>query len=304
MKILALVSTLFFSHALMAVEVMVGENAYNSYTAFLAGRDVSDISTFETIESNREVIELIIFQKALALGGFQEPVVYTPQALSYLRRIRLVSNGTYIAWGNTAWYNDAKLLPESVYITAPVIQKGEYIVGLYTHPNNNKALQAKNLTDIQQLTALTNRNFSADWTTLQSLKLQKVISNPNWYAFARVLLSGRADFMLSPFQAGEEKRLAHNQYYADGSIKESIDLVPIPSVQLYLDDSRHWLVSKSHPKGELIFQALQIGLKKMNDNGTRRKLLVQSGFIPKDLDSRLTLNQNSQTMNQNLLTKP
>lgn len=274
-----------------AVEVLVGKNAYEGYEAFLDGRDPLKVSDYSGLNSNREVVELLLLQQALALGGYEKSVELIVEPLSYLRRIRLIANGSYALWANTAWYTDVCQINESLYITKPVIERGEYIVGLYTHPDNEKALAAKNLDDVRQLVAISNENFRVDWETLSSLHLRhEIYNNSNWYSYAKLLANGRADFMLFPFQPNGGQILLHSQFTKNGDTETLTPLVPVPGLQLYLDGSRHWIVSRAHPEGERIYQALERGLAKLKLSGTRKKALVQSGFIAEGTSTRLTLN--------------
>lgn len=96
-------------------------------------------------------MEIILLQQALRRGGLNEPINFVVRPLSYLRRIRLVKDGSFALWANTAWLNEAQPLEQDVYISKPVIERGEYIVGLYVHPSNTKALAARTLSDIQGL---------------------------------------------------------------------------------------------------------------------------------------------------------
>ncbi len=290
MRLIAVALLLCFSCAVSAIDVLVGQHAYTGYREFVGDRDPLLIKDFSGIESRREIVEIILLQQALVRGGLTEPINFTAQPLSYLRRIRLVKDGSFALWANTAWFNEVQPLEADVYISKPVIARGEYIVGLYVHPSNTKALAARSLNDIQKLEAVSNKSWSADWETLSSLGISKVYSSANWHGYGRFLASGHADFTLSPFQAGSEAKLLYKRYASDGGVRDVIALVPIPKVQVYLDDSRHWIVSRKHPQGETLFNPLDKGLLDLTDAGVRKHALIQSGFIPEVVASRQTLN--------------
>lgn len=290
MRLIAVALLLCFPCGVSAFEVLVGQHAHSGYREFVGDRDPLLIKDFSGIESRREVVEIILLQQALVRGGITEPINFTVQPLSYLRRIRLIKDGSFALWANTAWYNEVQPLEADVFISKPVIERGEYIVGLYVHPSNAKALAARSLADIQKLEAISNKSWSADWETLSSLGISKVYSSVNWHGYARFLASGHADFTLSPFQSGPGAKLLYKRYGSDGDIRDVITLVPIPEVQVYLDDSRHWIVSREHPQGEVLFNALEKGLLELTDAGVRKHALMQSGFIPEVVASREILN--------------
>lgn len=274
----------------IAVDVLVGENAYSGYQTFLAGRNVFAIHDYSGIDARREVIEIVLLQHALHMGGYSELLTFKPVRLHYRRRLQLVAAGQYALWVNTAWRQDALHLTEDVHVSAPVIKRGEYLVGLYTHPSNSNALAARTLEDVQKLSAVSSKGWSADWNTLASLQLNNVNNNNDWFSFGRVITSGRADFMLAPFQAGADQTLYHKRLDTDLNVIDVVKLVPIPKVQIYLDDSRHWLVSQKYNDGRKIFQALQRGLALLESTGERRAALIESGFIAAGSDRRMTLN--------------
>lgn len=282
---------LLLSGAASAVDLLVGQHAYTGYREFVGDRNPLQINDFSGVESRREVVEIILLQQALRRGGLNEPINFVVRPLSYLRRIRLVKDGSFALWANTAWLNEAQPLEQDVYISKPVIERGEYIVGLYVHPGNTKALSARSLSDIQELEAVSNKSWSADWDTLSSLGISKVYSSTNWHGYARFLASGHADFTLSPFQPSPGSKLLYKRRSSDGGdVRDVIALVPIPGVQVYLDDSRHWIVSRKHPQGKALFQTLEKGLLQLREDGVRKQALMQSGFIPPVIAGRETLN--------------
>jgi hypothetical protein len=54
---------------------------------------------------------------------------------------------------------------------------------------------------------------------------------------------------------------------------------PINNLKVVLPDSRHFVVSKRHPRGKEVFEALQKGLTIMRKLGKIRKLYEQAGVI-------------------------
>jgi hypothetical protein len=71
--------------------------------------------------------------------------------------------------------------------------------------------------------------------------------------------------------------------------------VPINNLKMFLPDTRHFVVSKRHPEGKAVFQALNKGLEILRINGTIEKALKQSGFINEKVTDWQTIN--SQMLN-------
>lgn len=273
----------------VAVDILLGRNAYHGFLEYVGGRDPAAITDYSGQGMRREVMELLLLHRALNLGGNNNPINLSWGQTSYPRRLRMIAEADYAILGNTVWLQDVTKYSDELYISSAVIERGQYIVGLYTHRTNLKALTASSLADVQSLTALSNKDWSADWKTLEGLQLPWVAHNPNWYSYGKILADRRIDFTLSPFQLGPEKTLYHRRYRLDGSVWETVELIPIPNIQVYLDGSRHWIISRRHPQGRALYEAIEAGLKILNTSGRRRQALVESGFIPSD-NKRVTIN--------------
>lgn len=79
----------------------------------------------------------------------------------------------------------------------------------------------------------------------------------------------RSDFLLAPFQPTKDMLL---------SVGDTL-LKPIPGMKVGLVGSRHFAVSKHHPLGKAIFEALTKGLRILRSNGIIEKAYRESGFF-------------------------
>ena len=109
---------------------------------------------------------------------------------------------------------------------------------------------------------------------------------------AHLYVCGPQGFMDAVLNAGRaagwpEERL-HREYFGaaptakadDGSFElEQIKLQLVPGVAVLLDDSRHFVISKSHPEGRFASEALNKGLKILRENGRIEQLYKQAGFM-------------------------
>lgn len=111
--------------------------------------------------------------------------------------------------------------------------------------------------------------MATDWQTLQSLPLKELIKENSWLSMARMVNLQWADFMLIPFNSTPDQSFT----------MEKIHLVPVKNVAIVLKDSRHFVISKSHPQGELAFLAINKGLKILRQNKAITKAYTGAGFF-------------------------
>jgi hypothetical protein len=77
------------------------------------------------------------------------------------------------------------------------------------------------------------------------------------------------DFILMPFNSTPDKSFT----------MDKIHLIPVNGIGVILKDSRHFVISKKHPRGEEAFQAINKGLNIMRQQGTIIKAYKQAGFF-------------------------
>lgn len=272
---LVLFSSVVFSMPLYAekqystpVEIFIRDDVYEDYKKFVAGRDVLSITDFHSSFMRRDVADMVLLQQALALGGFQRTFLYLPGKVNF-RNTKMLETGELLLSFDTYWLSDAKALKDKVLISSAVIQKGQYLAGIYTSPNNHKVLRLKTLADFQELTAVSTPKWRTDWQTMSDLPLKQLVREDEWLSQARMVHMQWVDFMLMPFVNSK-----------DGVYKlEQIQLKLVPGVAVLLNDSRHFVISKSHPAGAEAYAALQRGLAALEKNGRMQQLYRQAGFL-------------------------
>ncbi|NTS76549.1 hypothetical protein HR060_06665 [Catenovulum sp. SM1970] len=270
-KILLLVffiPSLALAQTLPKVKATVDLDVKRDYDAFLKGRDPLTITDFSGEHSRRDVVELIILQQALHLGGYPAQVEWV-LTQGYNHSIQLVATGFATVRGTPAWGNDAYRTSDEVFISQSLINIGDFIVGLYTSPANTKALSSKTERDVKSLTAIANRQWFVDWRTLKRLDFAEVKSVRPWPRMVKHVSELKGDFTLAPFQSTPDMSL----------IVEGKKLIPIPNFKIALDDTRHWIVTKNHPDGHAIFKALSKGLQELLDSGAYAQAYRESGFM-------------------------
>lgn len=274
----------FFSHFIYANEskkviIYLRDDVYDDYMTFLAGRDPSDITSFAGPKIRRDVVDMVLAQQALKLGGYQKTFSYKVGKVNF-RNTKLIEQGELLISFDSYWLTDAQNIQHDVFISDPVIRKGEYFAGIFASPDHKAVFNIKTLADLRAFTAVSTPRWATDWSTLQSLNLKELFMEDEWLSQLRMVYLKWADFMLMPLMP------ALDNHYRLGNI----DLKAVPNIVISLDDSRHFVVSRSHPEGEKAFKALQIGLKELRKQQRIKRAYIEAGFIP-DLTTTTIINQ-------------
>ncbi|WP_028862925.1 ABC transporter substrate-binding protein [Psychromonas aquimarina] len=285
-KILLLLITLITHVSAAAVEnqhpsitqrdeliIVIPKDVKRDYAVFMHGRDPLQISDYCGSGSRRDVVEVVLIQQALALGGVDASIRFIV-ASSHARIIKLVHSGKAVMAGNSIWRD---LLDDSdlLYVSDPVIENGRFEAGLYTISENKKALNAKSLADVRRLRAVSSKAWSADWQTLNAMKMNSLINTVKWSSMVKMVAKGRADFLLAPFQPSDDLSFT----------PEGVHLVPVPELKVGLQGSRHFAVSKRNGQGEGVINALNKGIKILKEKGLLEKAYTDSGFFNNQVKS-------------------
>ncbi|WP_041521648.1 hypothetical protein [Gilvimarinus agarilyticus] len=249
------------------VKIAATTDVIADYQRFVGARDIAAIRFYGGAGARRDVIELVLLQQALQLGGFKQAIAIVREQ-TYRRTLHQVANGELIGSGALVWRADTADLRNELFISSAVIEDGEFIVGLYVAPQNQHALAATPEA-LRELTAVTSLDWKTDQVTLQALGFKQVHLTNTWVSIVRMLHAQRGDITLAPFQAGDDMQL-HS---------EGVTLVPIPNIKVALQGSRHWIVSRQHPSGPAYLAALERGLAQMRRRGTIQRAYRESGFF-------------------------
>lgn len=254
------------------ITILTQQDVFNDYQKFIDGRDPLTLTQFGGPNSRRDVVELVLVQQALKMGGNQFPIKIVSvdnTSDSYNRFIKEITTGSATMGGNSAWLIDLKQIGDKVHISEPSIRQGEFEAGLYTTADNADARLSKTLPQIQKLTAVVAESWKPDVATLESLKFAQLLKTQSWDSMVGMLAKKRADVLLAPFQPTADLSMDVN----------GKKLVPILNVKVGLQGSRHFFVSKASPIGSDVFKSLNTGLNKLRDQGTIEKAYRESGFF-------------------------
>ncbi|MDN4500964.1 hypothetical protein QX776_00970 [Alteromonadaceae bacterium BrNp21-10] len=242
-------------------------DVYADYQCLLNNRAIMDIRDYKSACSRRDVVEVVLIQQALLLGGFLPPIKFIPGEYG-LRYKGLLSAGKVLFSADTFWLSETKQ-DKDIYVSDVMIRRGEYTAGVYTASDNQKVLAVRSLDELQQLTGISSRNWLVDWRVLERMQLKQLIHEPVWSAQVQMIKHQFADFMLAPFL--DRPDLSYH-------LKE-FTLVPVPGIAVELDDSRHFVVSKKHPLGKQAITALNKGITILRSQGLIHKAYSDSGLF-------------------------
>ena len=248
--------------------ITVDRDVFEDARRFLNGRDALSISDFSTSYARRDVVDFILIQQAVALGGITLHVRYEPGNYD-ARNLRSISSGMLLIGLDTFWYSELSTLQKELYISQPLIRRGEYLAGLYTSPNNSRALAVTNIEQLKKLSAVSSKNWRADWFTWQQIGPTSLLDEHSWPSQAKLVSKQWVDVMLAPFLPQLPFVIKTEEY----------NLVAVQGIKIMLDDSRHVAVSRRHPDGERVFNALQTGLTLLRQQGIIERAYTQAGFF-------------------------
>jgi hypothetical protein len=218
--------------------------------------------------SRREVVEIILVQQMLALGGFEYQFLLEPEYYN-MRERKLLEKGLLLINVDSVWKSEAIAMESHVYISPPLIRKEEYHAGFYTSVTNEKVLSSNSISQLKRLSIVSNRDWTIDWKSLTKAGFERIVHEEQWMSQASLVKKHLVDVMLIPFSNAD-----------DLSYKiKNIELKPISNFKFPLNESRHVLISRKHPLGEQTYKALIKGMKIMRAKGLITKAFEQSGLF-------------------------
>lgn len=233
---------------------------------FLAQRPIMDIHDFAHPHSRRDVVELTVFLQALL--RLEPKVEYELTTVdSYAIGIEQLRAGKLAALATTVWKSDIALYPREIQFSSPIIDNGKSVVGVFTTKEKRLSLDFHQLSDLQHLRFVSNRDWSADWKAIQELGVKHCADVKTWRQMVYMVCSGECDALLAPFNQHPEAEIE----------LDDCRLVPLPGIKVRLNDSRHFAASKA-PHAAIIISNVFPQLKDLVDNGQIEKAMYECGF--------------------------
>ncbi len=261
------------------IRILVTDSDLQQFQLMVGERDVNAITDYTGQHSNREAVELVLLHQALYLGGYRGDIELVSEN-NYSRILRLLEQGKATLAGTTVWSRDL-VNRQSFLVSDAVIRRGEFTVGVYVNPENDTALNARELSDYASLSAVSNRNWPVDWRTLEAMNLAHLHHINSMELMVKMIGAGRGDFVLAPFSSRDD--LAIHEF--------GTHQVPVPGVKVLFEDSRHWVASERHPMGATAYNALQAGLAQLRESHRVERAYRQSGFFNEKVADWQIINQ-------------
>lgn len=271
LKILCCLLIFYTSQLLAAsapLQVPIEASVLADYQRFVAGRQVQDITRYDGPGARRDVIEMVLLQQALHLGGARLQFQFIPTDAS-ARSPLLLRRGDVLLTFDSVWQQAAQQYGADIFLSSAVINKGEYFAAIATSPQNQKVLHIRQQADFATLSAVSSRVFLLDWQTLSALKLAGLREEDDWHTMARLVSRQWVDFMLVPQSTARQIQLP----------ALGVDLVLVPGIKVLLNDSRHFAVSRQHPLALPTFAALERGLALLRQQNRIQQAYQQCGFF-------------------------
>lgn len=250
------------------IDIPIETSVLDDYHRFVGHSSVYEIQKFDHAGTRRDVVDMVLVQQALQLGGYPLQFNFIPSDSS-ARSTQLFVRGEVLISIDSVWGQTAHQLKPHVYISSAVIERGEYVAAIFTSPQNKKTRSIRQLSDFSGLTAVSSRAYAEDWQVLEHLPLRELRDEYNWSSMAMLVSRGWVDFMLAPFPL-------HRPF---GYRAPGIELVAVEGVKVLLDDSRHFIVAKKHPLAAPVFAALQRGLVILRQQGVLTRAYRDCGFF-------------------------
>lgn len=258
------------------------------YAKELLGQDqIKDFSAFDRGYCQRDVVEFILVQKALQLGGSNLRFRFSEGHYD-AKNVKLVIDGFLLISFDTVWLSHVQQYKELVYISEPMIRHGEYEAAVYVGQAFVDQHRVKTLADLQQLSFVSSRDWPQDWRILSQINPKQLVHETEWVSMAKMVSRGWVDAMLVPFTRQQPF------VYQDTGYR----IQALPGIKVAMDDSRHFIVSKKHPQGAQTFAALQKGLAVLRASGEIESAYQKCGFFNQDVADWQLLNESLLTPQQ------
>jgi len=266
------------------ITISIEKNALEQVYALCEelGMPLENLKTVPDIGMSRTTADVIILLRALRIGGIESPIEFI-EVPNARRSTQETARGRTVLCSQQLNKN-TNTIPgyENAFLTTdPITRFGEFQKGFYCLPDNTALLAATKAEEINNLgKGILGQHWNNDINILNDMNITNIITSPTFDSIIKMVEAGRADWV--PLEISNSKDFSMNI--------QGINLVPIPGIKFSLLESRHFLVSRKHPKGKEVYGALQKGIKELRGQGFIRKIMTQAGIFNSRTDSWKILN--------------
>jgi hypothetical protein len=266
----ALVAVLFAlaASAKTHLKISVNAAAMDAFNNWTGASSWTDIKSFKNGNASRPVVDLVLQLQALKAGGLDFDFELVRE-LTYELAKQAVIEGRADLTAETIWDDEISANAAALLSTDAILQKGEFVKGIYVLPTNDKLMKLTSAADLATATAAVVSSWALDVKTLESMTLKGVKKAATPEVVFATIKRGDADFVLEEFSSQPDLNVTR------GGVK----LIPVPGYKVGLIGSRSWVVSKKNPEADAILKALATGAKALRDDGTIKRAYTESGFF-------------------------
>lgn len=265
------------SNTIESVSIIIPDDVARDYQLFVGKKKIEDIIHYRSPHSRRDVVEVVLFLKAMRAAGHQGPFeIKTAQTSERIRRD--LAQGVVLAAATSDWKNSIE--SAKLWYSAPLINNKEFVVGIYgTH--RDRLNKIKTLGQLRKLRFVSNPSWANDWQTLMSMQIEQLLQTGSWPNMLQMIKYARADVTLAPFSS-------HPQLLI---VQDGISLSPINGITVGINGSRHFAISPKYPKSGHFRQLLDQGIEKLRKSGELQKAYRESGFFNSKVKNWVMINQ-------------
>jgi hypothetical protein len=111
-------TTSLLAKTLPSLTIVINEDVYRDYLCVLNSQNVIDVKYYGGKCSRREVVEIILVQQMLALGGFEYQFILDPEYYN-MRERKLLEKGLLLISVDSMWKSEANAMKKHIYISPP-----------------------------------------------------------------------------------------------------------------------------------------------------------------------------------------
>lgn len=260
-----------------AIPVSILKYHYEMLMEFLSedGRSLEDIDSIKTKRLHRVLADQVIMAKALKLGGVTPNFKYVPVDNSARDRVE-VKAGNVVLSAQDQWpFN----FDDSVFMTRPIIPENTFSKGVFGRSDHSNLMAVDSLESLQQYTAVYDKNWP-EWPIIETLGLKKLYHTATIENMFRMVAGERVDITFAEIP---------NDVDAP-RVVDGVDLKLVKGIKLVVPASRNFMVSKYHPQGKRIYDALTKGLKMLHEQGEIERYMTEVGIINPTIADWVILN--------------
>jgi len=269
---------LTYAQNIESIKIAITKKLFDRYQKFLSDNqiDVLTVKNLALEKVTRGVAHLIIIKQALHKGGLdvEFEFVFIPNTQ---RARAFISNGGVVL---SPYLGRKEEQPKDSFISSVIVKPRVLTKGIYGLASNKALMSVKSFEDLKAYKGVLVSTWTSDVQTLEKHGITQFELVPHHKnIFIRIAYRG-LDYTILDFPRRDSLIKFHGE----------VELFPIPNISIESIGARYFFISRKHPDGKFIYQALEKGLKLMKSNGTINEYFRQIKVIRDDLDSFKPIN--------------